>query len=69
MNRSFARFSDAAHEAGMSRIYGGIHWSFDNSDGLDSGRKVGEYVARRFFRPLVETTARSTPGSFAIRAR
>ena len=69
VQRSFARFSDAAMEAGMSRIYGGIHWNFDNTDGLDSGRKVGEYVAKRFCRPLVEKTDRSAPGSFAMRGR
>lgn len=48
VTRSFARFSDAAKEAGMSRIYGGIHWSFDNTDGLDSGGKIGRAVARAF---------------------
>lgn len=48
VKRSFTRFSDAAKEAGMSRIYGGIHWSFDNTDGLDSGGKIGRAVGRAF---------------------
>ncbi|HVK11712.1 MAG TPA: phosphatase PAP2 family protein [Gemmataceae bacterium] len=52
VTRSFASFTDAATEAGLSRIYGGIHWSFDNTAGQMSGRKIGEYVARNFFGPL-----------------
>ncbi len=49
VERTFDSFSAAAREAGMSRIYGGIHWEFDNSDGLACGREVGAYVARTFF--------------------
>lgn len=33
-----------AEEAGISRIYGGIHYRFDNVAGLELGRKVGRYV-------------------------
>ena len=28
----------------MSRIYGGIHYQFDNQSGLKCGRDVGAYV-------------------------
>ena len=49
--RTFPSFSVAAREAGMSRIYGGIHWQFDNVDGLANGRALGEYVCRHFLRP------------------
>ena len=52
MDRSFTKFSDAAEEAGKSRIYGGIHWSFDNAVGLKQGRKIGQYVADHYFQPL-----------------
>ena len=69
VTRSFARFSDAANEAGMSRIYGGIHWAFDNTGGLESGRKVGEYVARNFFRPVRDADDRAVPASVAIHRR
>jgi hypothetical protein len=51
VTRSFDSFTAAAKEAGMSRIYGGIHWDFDNTDGLKCGREVGEYVAKNFFEP------------------
>lgn len=52
--RSYRSFSSAAQEAGMSRIYGGIHWSFDNRDGLEFGRKIGEYVSREAFKQIRE---------------
>jgi hypothetical protein len=50
VTRSFDSFRSAAEEAGMSRIYGGIHWSFDNTHGLACGREIGEFVAGRHFR-------------------
>jgi hypothetical protein len=42
--RSFASFSQAAEEAGRSRIYGGIHFEFDNAGGQKSGRAVSQYI-------------------------
>jgi hypothetical protein len=32
----------------MSRIYGGIHFSFANKDGLELGEDVGEWVLESF---------------------
>jgi hypothetical protein len=34
----------AAVEAGVSRIYGGIHYRFDVDAGLAPGRTIGRYV-------------------------
>ena len=48
VSRSFDSFSEAADEAGMSRIYGGIHFMSANQDGLASGRALGNYVAQNF---------------------
>lgn len=45
--RTFRSFTAAANEAGMSRIYGGIHFGFDNKAGLASGRALGNFVAAR----------------------
>lgn len=50
--RTFPSFSAAAAEAGQSRIYGGIHYQFDNQVALAGGRAVGEYVFAHFLRPL-----------------
>lgn len=49
--RSYTSFSQAAKESADSRLYGGIHWSFDNTDGLVAGTAVGQYVSANFFRP------------------
>jgi hypothetical protein len=54
VKRSYTSFSSAAEEAGMSRIYGGIHWSFDNADGLKCGREIGEHVAKHHFGKLTK---------------
>lgn len=36
-----------AQEAAMSRLYGGIHYRFDNDSGLVCGRRVGAYAIER----------------------
>lgn len=42
------RYTALAEEAAMSRLYGGIHYRFDNDDGLAVGRQVaGQVLARR----------------------
>ncbi|XWK86068.1 MAG: chemotaxis protein CheB [Phormidium sp.] len=46
--RNFDNFTDAANEAGISRIYGGIHFQSGNEDGLAAGRALGEYVLQNF---------------------
>ena len=46
------RFSQAAEEAGMSRIYGGIHFLSANLNGLESGAALGGYVAENFLLPM-----------------
>ncbi len=51
VTRSFHSFSAAAQEAGMSRIYGGIHfWSAD-LHGLLCGAQLGDYVSENFLLP------------------
>jgi membrane-associated phospholipid phosphatase len=41
------RLQAMAEEAAMSRLYGGIHYRYDNEDGLALGRKVGDSVVAR----------------------
>jgi hypothetical protein len=45
--RSFANFIEAAEEAAVSRFYGGIHYNFDDNDGLDLGYCVGNAIVNR----------------------
>jgi hypothetical protein len=42
--RHYDSLSEAALEAGLSRVYGGIHFQFANIAGLESGRAVAGYV-------------------------
>jgi len=58
MTRTFESLWSAAQEAGMSRIYGGIHWQFDNVDGLQMGRRLGEYVALNTLKPRTRQALR-----------
>ena len=50
--RSWSTLSEAAEEAGQSRIYGGIHWQYDNEIGLESGRQLATYVFETYLTPL-----------------
>jgi hypothetical protein len=52
VTRSFTSFNQAAEEAGMSRIYGGIHFMSDNTAGLAAGKKVGEYITANLFKAV-----------------
>jgi len=47
--RSFASLSQAEDENGQSRIYLGIHWSFDKTAGIAQGRQVADYVFANAF--------------------
>ncbi len=45
--RSFTSFRQAAREAAMSRMYGGIHYRFDNEQGTQQGARVGKLIVDR----------------------
>src|SRR5437764_6638592 len=49
--RSFDSFGAAAAEAGRSRIYGGIHYQFDNTAAQAAGAEVADYVVGGFLLP------------------
>jgi hypothetical protein len=46
-NREVRSFREAALEASISRLYGGIHYRFDLEAGNRSGKALGEFVVRR----------------------
>lgn len=54
ITRNFTSVDAAANEAGLSRIYGGIHFSFANTAGQSIGLNIGDYVADHFFQPVPE---------------
>ena len=48
----FTSLSQAEEENGQSRIYLGIHWSFDKTEGIAQGRKIADLVFQSLFSPL-----------------
>jgi hypothetical protein len=48
--RFFRSLSQAEEENGQSRIYLGIHWSFDKTEGIKQGNRVADYVFDKSFR-------------------
>jgi hypothetical protein len=49
-------------ENGMSRIYLGVHWIFDQTDGIALGNNIATYVAANHFQAVPE------PGTLALAA-
>ena len=49
--RSYTSFSAMAQEVAEQRIYGGIHFRFDQEAGQSVGRNVANYVFLNFMRP------------------
>ncbi len=49
--RSFPTCLDAAEEAAVSRLYGGIHFRSANEDGLQAGISIGEWAATLYLQP------------------
>lgn len=56
-SRTLDRLQDAADEAAMSRVYGGIHFLFDSEDGLEIGKAIGKYNTK-YILQLKEDEAR-----------
>ncbi len=48
----YASLSEAEEELGQSRIYLGIHWSFDKTEGIMQGRRVADFVEDHVFQPV-----------------
>lgn len=51
VERRHARLSDIAAEANDARIWGGIHWRTDQTEGEALGRRVGELAVATALRP------------------
>jgi hypothetical protein len=56
MARGFSTLTQAEEENAQSRIYLGIHWAFDKSEGINQGRRVADYVFSSAFVPLPPTS-------------
>jgi hypothetical protein len=60
--RDFTSFRQAAEEAALSRLYGGIHYRMAADRGVEQGRGVGNLHTER-----IETRAPSVAQSAAVR--
>jgi PAP2 superfamily len=49
--RTFSTCQEAAEEAALSRIYGGIHFRSASADGLQAGSSIGEWTATHYLLP------------------
>jgi hypothetical protein len=56
--RRISSLSEAEEENGQSRIYLGIHWAFDKTEGIAQGRRVADYVFANAFVRRHQTTPR-----------
>jgi hypothetical protein len=50
-NREIRSFREAAQEASISRLYGGIHYRFDLDEGNKAGAALGIWIAERLKMP------------------
>ena len=62
ITKHYTKFQDIANDVDDARVYGGIHWRFDQVAGNDLGRAVGTEVAKNSLRPIhpVEALTRRT---------
>jgi hypothetical protein len=51
MTRSYAGFNAMANEEERARVYGGIHYSFDQVAGQSAGRNVANFVFMNILTP------------------
>jgi hypothetical protein len=66
--RTFTMFSEMTAENAIGRIYLGIHWSFDASEGINKGTAVGDWVTDNFLLPLSTVSATSASASSRLTA-
>ncbi len=54
LSRSLSSLLQAAEENGQSRIYLGIHWPWDKTEGITQGQKIADYVFTHAFTPVTK---------------
>ncbi len=50
--RHFDNLTQAEYENAISRIYLGIHWTFDATAGVIMGRKIADHAFKYYLKPL-----------------
>ena len=57
----YTRFDTIASDIDDARVYGGIHFRFDQQAGARQGRRIGQYIHQRYFTPISART-QTRPG-------
>jgi hypothetical protein len=52
VTRRFSRLSDYVTESIDARVYDGVHYRFSGEVGAAMGRKIGEYTAQNYLKPV-----------------
>jgi hypothetical protein len=65
VTRSYDRFSQAADENAMSRIYMGVHWIFDAVYGQRMGRTIGQITFENQLEPVHHGAGHAEPLMFS----
>ncbi|MGH8495431.1 MAG: vanadium-dependent haloperoxidase [Gammaproteobacteria bacterium] len=66
--RSFESFSAAARECALSRVYLGIHFRYDSTEGTRLGERIGNYVWENSLRPVhARTDSQRTGATHSLR--
>jgi hypothetical protein len=69
VTRSYDGFWTAANEEAISRVYGGIHYTFDSVAGQGIGRGVGNYVVDNFLEAQSKGSGKSKAATHPVRAQ
>ena len=52
VTQEYTQFQKIADDVDDARVYGGIHWRFDQVAGNDLGRAIGTEVVKNHLRPI-----------------
>jgi hypothetical protein len=50
--RTYQHFTDAADDVVIARVYEGIHFAFDDSEGRKQGASVAKWIFKHILRPV-----------------
>ncbi len=51
LSRTYTSLSHAAAENAASRVFNGVHWRFDGSEGVRAGNAIADYIFNNLLRP------------------
>ncbi len=66
--RMFNSFSEAEWENAISRVYLGVHWSFDATEGVNLGNQIGNYAFGNFLTAIPEPSTYALIGTAIVGA-